>query len=120
MVVKDFDADVFALIQCIYTGKEDENTEQQPVREPTPDKRMVKDIPGGYVNGGDKHDHTNQIADYLAGPLNYFINPAKKFIDDMTHCGCPYFMFLILFDNFKLHLIVELSFSNNMVKEKMP
>ena len=57
MVVKDFDADVFALIQCIDTGKEDENTEQQPVREPTPDKRMVKDIPGGYVNSGDDHDH---------------------------------------------------------------
>ena len=62
----------------MYIHRQRENTQQQPVREPTPDKRMVKNIPGGNVNGGDEHDHTNQIADYLAGPLNYFINPAKK------------------------------------------
>jgi hypothetical protein len=41
MVVKDFDADVFALIQCVYTCKEDENAEQQAVREPAPKKILL-------------------------------------------------------------------------------
>jgi hypothetical protein len=78
---------VFALAQGINAGKEDENTEQQPVRQPTPDQRMVKDIPGGYISGGDDHDYKDQIADNLAGPFNDYINPAKKFIDDLTHCS---------------------------------
>jgi len=95
MVVKDFYADVFALAQGINAGKEDENTEQQPVQEPTPDKRMVKDIPGGYINGGDDHDYKDQIADNLARPFNDNINPAKNFIDDLTHCSRLSFGFQI-------------------------
>ena len=85
MVVNDFYADVFALIQRINAGKEDEDTEQQPVQKPTPDKRMVKDIPGGYINGGDDHDYKDQIADNLARPFNDYINTVKNFIDDLTH-----------------------------------
>ena len=96
MVVKDFYANVFAFIKCIYTRKEDKNTEQQPVREPTPDKWIVKDIPGGYIGGSDDHDHKNQIAENLAGSFNYFINPAKKFIDDMIHCARLLLAFRIL------------------------
>jgi hypothetical protein len=93
---------VFAFIKCIYTRKEDKNTEQQPVRKPTPDKWIVKDIPGGYISGRDNHDHKNQIAENLAGSFNYFINPAKKFIDNMTHCGRLLFGFTIPQDYTKL------------------
>jgi hypothetical protein len=56
---------------------------------------MVKDIPGGYISGGDDHDYKDQIADNLAGPFNDYINPAKKFIDDLTHCSRLSFGFSI-------------------------
>jgi hypothetical protein len=52
---------------------------------------MVEDIPGGYIKGGDDHDHKNQVADNFAGSFNHFINPAKSFIEDLTHCGCLLF-----------------------------
>jgi hypothetical protein len=54
---------------------------------------MVKDIPGGYIRGGDDHDYKNQIAEDLAGPINHFINPAKKFIQDLIHGDCLLFGF---------------------------
>jgi hypothetical protein len=91
VVVKNFDTDVFALIQGVYAGKKDKNAKQQAVREPTPDKRMVKDIPGGYISGGNNHDYKNQIAENPAGFFNHFINPTKEFIDNLAHCNRPLF-----------------------------
>ena len=69
-------------------GKKNKHTEQQAVRQPTPYEWMVKYIPGSDVNGRDDHDHKNQIAGNPAGPVYHFVNPAKKFIDDLAHCSC--------------------------------
>ena len=89
MVINNFDADMFALEQGINPGKQDKNTEKQPVGEPAPEERAVEDIPGRDINGRDEHNDEYQIAEYFAQPAGYPIDPVEKLVDALRHLSAP-------------------------------